>query len=112
MHSRISTAFRRRLHGAPGRQILTPLPLHGPDSCRHVVLSGTQCGNVLELRNRWSLPVMAMSTQAYDAFTEEQRDAILRHVADIHHAPIDTLEFLGGGGVRCTLGEVFPAAHA
>ena len=45
--------------------------------------------------------------QAYNAFTEDQRQAIRRHVADIVHAPIDTLEKVGGGGVRCTLAEVF-----
>jgi hypothetical protein len=30
-----------------------------------------------------------------------------RHVAALHHAPIDTLEHIGGGGVRCTLAEIF-----
>jgi hypothetical protein len=32
---------------------------------------------------------------------------MLRHQADIAHAPIDTLEKVGGGGVRCTLVELF-----
>lgn len=45
--------------------------------------------------------------QAYNAFTPDQRKAILRHCADIVHAPIDTLERVGGGGVRCTLAELF-----
>ena len=30
-----------------------------------------------------------------------------RHVAALHHANIDTLEHIGGGGVRCTLAEIF-----
>lgn len=30
-----------------------------------------------------------------------------RHVAALHHANIDTLERIGGGGVRCTLAEIF-----
>eukprot|EP00983_Pelagomonas_calceolata_P071478 1151258-Pelagomonas_calceolata.AAC.2 len=47
------------------------------------------------------------STSAYNAFTEQQREAILRHVSAIVHSPIDTLENVGGGGVRCTLGELF-----
>ena len=50
---------------------------------------------------------MAMSTQAYNAFTEDQRRLMRRHVAALHHAPIDTLERIGGGGVRCTLAELF-----
>ncbi len=45
--------------------------------------------------------------QAYNNFTADQLKAIRRHVADISHAPIDTLEKVGGGGVRCTLAEVF-----
>lgn len=65
------------------------------------------CGNALEVQNEKGLPVMAMSTQAYNAFTDEQRKAIRRHVVDICHAPIDTLERVGGGGVRCTLAELF-----
>lgn len=65
------------------------------------------CGNALELQDGRGLPVMAMSTQAYNAFTPEQRATMRRHVADIVHAPIDTLERVGGGGVRCTLAELF-----
>lgn len=53
------------------------------------------------------LPVWVMSTQAYEALTPDQRDRLARHVAAIHHAPIDTLERIGGGGVRCTLAELF-----
>ncbi|KAG2438611.1 hypothetical protein HXX76_005160 [Chlamydomonas incerta] len=65
------------------------------------------CGNALELEDGHGLPVMAMSTQAYNAFTEDQRRVMRRHVADLVHAPIDTLERVGGGGVRCTLAELF-----
>jgi hypothetical protein len=65
------------------------------------------CGNVLELRGGHGLPVMAMSTQAYNAFTEDQRRVMRRHVAALVHAPIDTLESVGGGGVRCALAELF-----
>ncbi|KAF8071339.1 hypothetical protein HT031_001423 [Scenedesmus sp. PABB004] len=65
------------------------------------------CGNVLELRGGRGLPVLAMSTQAHNAFTPEQRAVLRRHVADLVHAPIDTLERVGGGGVRCALAELF-----
>ncbi|KAK9815839.1 hypothetical protein WJX72_010576 [[Myrmecia] bisecta] len=68
---------------------------------------GAMSGNVLELQDGRGLPVMAMSSQAYHAFTEEQRRAMRQHVAALHHAPIDTLEHIGGGSVRCALGEVF-----
>lgn len=65
------------------------------------------CGNVLELEDGRGLPIMAMSTQAYNAFTEDQRKTILRHCATIAHAPVDTIERVGGGGVRCMLAELF-----
>jgi hypothetical protein len=65
------------------------------------------CGNALEVEDGRGLPVMAMSTQAYNAFTPDQRKMMLRHCADIAHAPIDTLENVGGGGVRCTIAELF-----
>lgn len=65
------------------------------------------CGNVLELQSGKGLPVLAMSTQAYNAFTEDQRKVMRRHVADLVHAPINTLEKVGGGGVRCALAELF-----
>jgi hypothetical protein len=65
------------------------------------------CGNVLELQDGNGLPVLAMSSQAYHAFTPEQRALMRRHVADLVHAPIDTLERVGGGGVRCAIAELF-----
>lgn len=65
------------------------------------------CGNVLELEDGRGLPILALSTQAYNAFTKDQRTLLRRHVAALHHAPIDTLEHIGGGGVRCALAELF-----
>ncbi|PRW20869.1 hypothetical protein C2E21_8675 [Chlorella sorokiniana] len=65
------------------------------------------CGNVLELEDGRGLPVLAMSTRAYNAFTDDQKKVLRRHVAALHHANIDTLEHIGGGGVRCTLAEIF-----
>ena len=35
-------------------------------------------------------------SQAYHAFTDDQRRQLRRHLAALHHAPIDTLEFIGG----------------
>ncbi|KAF6262116.1 Amidinotransferase [Scenedesmus sp. NREL 46B-D3] len=46
------------------------------------------CGNVLELQGGKGLPVMAMSSQAYHAFTPEQRKVMRRHVAELVHAPL------------------------
>lgn len=65
------------------------------------------CGNVLELQDGRGLPVLAMSTRSHRAFTPEQHAVLRRHVADLVHADISTLEEVGGGGVRCTLAELF-----
>ncbi len=63
-------------------------------------------GNVLEVRNAEEAPLIAMSSAAYSSFTSEQR-AELEAIAPIIHAPIPTIEQLGGGSVRCMLAEVF-----
>ncbi len=65
------------------------------------------CGNVLELEDGRGLPVLAMSSRAHAAFGDEGRRALRRHVAALHHAAIPTIEHVGGGGVRCALGELF-----
>lgn len=65
------------------------------------------CGNVLELEDGRGLPVLAMSSRAHAAFGAEGRKKLLRHVAELVHAPIDTIETVGGGSVRCSLAELF-----
>ena len=64
------------------------------------------CGNVLEVISSTNHPAFVMSTQSYNAFTQEQREVLSKHV-QLHHAPIDTLERIGGGGVRCCIAEIF-----
>ena len=63
-------------------------------------------GNVLEVCNTEGERFIAMSSAAHAAFTEAQR-AALKHHAQLIHAPIPTIERLGGGSVRCMLAEVF-----
>ena len=63
--------------------------------------------NVLEVETWQGYKAMVMSSQAYHAFTAEQRAALLRHVQRLVHADIATLEHVGGGGVRCTIAELF-----
>jgi hypothetical protein len=65
------------------------------------------CGNVLELEDGRGLPVLAMSSRAHAAFGKEGRGRLLRHVSELVHAPIDTIERVGGGSVRCSLAELF-----
>ncbi|RLM21270.1 amidinotransferase [Brenneria alni] len=64
------------------------------------------CANMLELKSADGSPVYAMSTQAWNAFSSQQKD-ILSSYAKIVLAPIDIIETLGGGGARCMIAEIF-----
>ena len=68
---------------------------------------GCFCCNVLELLDGAGLPILALSTAAFDAFQPEQRATLLGCVARLVHVPVPTVEAVGGGGVRCCLGELF-----
>ena len=62
-------------------------------------------GNMLELRSASGERVLAMSTQAWDSLSAEQRE-ILRNNGKILHSPIDNIESSAGGSVRCMLAEI------
>lgn len=63
-------------------------------------------GNMLQVKNRVGEPFLVMSTQAYDALGDTQRQLIRAHT-DILHSPLDTIEACGGGSARCMMAEVF-----
>ncbi len=64
------------------------------------------CGNILLVKNRFGTPYWLMSSQAYKAFSRSQIKS-LRAEAPILHAPIPTIEKIGGGSIRCMIGEIF-----
>jgi len=65
-------------------------------------------GNVLEVMDgSRNLPVLCMSSRAFASLTPKQVTTMKQHWAGIHHAPIPTLEAIGGGSVRCTMAELF-----
>lgn len=64
------------------------------------------CGNVLELQNENGELFLAMSQTAYDNFTYEQR-AMLSADKTLLPFSVPTIETIGGGSVRCMLGENF-----
>eukprot|EP00210_Caulerpa_lentillifera_P004184 g3990.t1 len=67
----------------------------------------SMCGNVIELLDESGLPVLCMSSQAYNAFTSDQIQTLKQCVTKIIHSPINVLETTGGGSVRCTIAELF-----
>jgi len=47
-----------------------------PLSCCCFAQMAALCGNVLELEDGRGLPVLAMSTRAYNAFTDDQKKVL------------------------------------
>ena len=68
------------------------------------------CGNVIELADAAGNAVFAMSSRAWQAFTPQQQ-ATLAANGTVVHAPLDTIEHLGGGGARCMVAENFLPRH-
>ncbi len=64
------------------------------------------CGNSLVLRNSSGEKFIVMSTKAFHAFTEQQKNRMIRY-ATIIHSGLTTIETLGGGSARCMIAELF-----
>ncbi|MGN0002753.1 MAG: citrulline utilization hydrolase CtlX [Sphingobacterium composti] len=64
------------------------------------------CGNILELKCKDGDILIAMSEQAYNAFTDEQKNQ-LQQFGTIINTPLYTIEKYGGGSMRCMIAEVF-----
>jgi len=62
-------------------------------------------GNMLELRNKDGVRLVAMSQRALDSLTDEQR-AILQKNGRVLSVAIDNIEASAGGSVRCMLAEI------
>ena len=61
------------------------------------------CYEVIALDGRKKLII---STRGWNSLTEEQRKAMLEKV-DIVQCKVDTIETVGGSGIRCTLAPIF-----
>ena len=78
----------------------------------HVILDITEeqmfqfAGNMLEIEGENGKKLFAMSAAAHAALTEEQVKLLEEHV-DIVSSPIPTIEYCGGGSVRCMLAEIY-----
>lgn len=64
------------------------------------------CGNILQLETVRGDKVIAMSQSAYYAFSPAQRNQLATH-GKLLPFDVSTIESIGGGSVRCMLGEVF-----
>ena len=63
-------------------------------------------GNMLEVRGSSDKKLFAMSDAAHKALTSEQIKQLEKHI-EIVFSPIPTIEYCGGGSVRCMLAEIY-----
>ncbi len=63
-------------------------------------------GNVLFLDSGASAPVVALSRRAWKSLTRAQRQLLEQHARPVLCA-VETIEHVGGGGIRCMLAEIF-----
>lgn len=64
------------------------------------------CGNILQLETVNGGRVIAMSASAFNSFSEAQIKQLSGH-GKLLAFDVSTIEQIGGGSVRCMLGEVF-----
>lgn len=62
-------------------------------------------GNILELKGEFE-KFMVMSQTAYNILTKNQKQEILKYTKIIT-SDVKTIEYYGGGSVRCMIGEIF-----
>ena len=64
------------------------------------------CGNILQLCDSRSEPVIVMSESAYKGFTTAQISILEKH-GNLIICPVPTIEYIGGGSARCMIAENF-----
>jgi hypothetical protein len=64
-------------------------------------------GNMLQLGNDKGDKFLVMSTEAKRSLRPEQMSSIAEHNNEIIAVPINTIERIGGGSVRCMMAEFF-----
>jgi hypothetical protein len=63
-------------------------------------------GNMLLVKGAADELILVMSSSAYNALNEDQKDFITQHHS-ILHSDLHTIETLGGGSARCMLAEIY-----
>lgn len=63
-------------------------------------------GNMLQLKSARGERFWVMSSNAFSSLSNGQREALTQDGSRIIHAPLDTIELVGGGSARCMLAEI------
>ena len=65
------------------------------------------CGNAIEAKNNNNELFLIISSTAFNALNQDQKEQLLKSYKDIIHSDIPTIEKYGGGSARCMLTELF-----
>jgi hypothetical protein len=65
------------------------------------------CGNSLEARNDSNEYFLIMSSRAFNALSDGQKEKLSKYYKKIIHSDLTTIEKYGGGSARCMLNELF-----
>jgi len=65
------------------------------------------CGNSLEAKNDSNEYFLIMSSRAYNALNDDQKEKLSKKNKKIIHSDLTTIEKYGGGSARCMLNELF-----
>jgi hypothetical protein len=65
------------------------------------------CGNSLEAHNDSNEFFLIMSSRAFNALSDAQKNQLSKYYKSIIHTDLTTIEKYGGGSARCMLNELF-----
>lgn len=65
------------------------------------------CGNCIEVCDEESNLHLIMSTTAYQGYSNEQKEVLLKYYKSIIHSDLEFIEKYGGGSARCMIMELF-----
>jgi hypothetical protein len=65
------------------------------------------CGNSLEAKNEENEFFLIMSSRAFIALSDDQKNKLSKYYKKIIHSDLSTIEKYGGGSARCMLNELF-----
>ncbi len=63
-------------------------------------------GNMLQIKGNNELPLLVMSSTAYNSLHTTQIETLSKY-SELVHSPLNTIETNGGGSARCMMAEVF-----
>lgn len=64
------------------------------------------CGNLLQVKNKDGKPLTVLSKTAFDALNQDQKNR-MASFGELIPIDIPTIEYVGGGSIRCMMAEIF-----